>query len=38
VFVYLTFVWPVIGLDDVPQAYRDLLEGHAPALKTIIRP
>ena len=27
-----------IGLDAVPQAYRDLLDGRAPALKTIIRP
>src|SRR5262245_47883777 len=27
-----------IGLDDVPQAYRDLLDGRAPALKTIIKP
>jgi (R,R)-butanediol dehydrogenase/meso-butanediol dehydrogenase/diacetyl reductase len=27
-----------IALDDVPQAYRDLLEGRAPALKTIIKP
>src|SRR5262245_14545230 len=27
-----------IRLDDVPQAYRDLLEGRAPALKTIIKP
>jgi (R,R)-butanediol dehydrogenase / meso-butanediol dehydrogenase / diacetyl reductase len=33
-----TLVSAPIGLDDVPQAYRDLLEGHAPALKTIIRP
>lgn len=27
-----------ITLQDVPQAYRDLLEGRAPALKTIIKP
>jgi (R,R)-butanediol dehydrogenase/meso-butanediol dehydrogenase/diacetyl reductase len=27
-----------IALDDVPRAYRDLLEGRAPALKTIIKP
>jgi hypothetical protein len=27
-----------ISLDAVPQAYRDLLEGRAPALKTIIKP
>ena len=27
-----------IVLDDVPSAYRDLIEGRAPALKTIIRP
>jgi (R,R)-butanediol dehydrogenase/meso-butanediol dehydrogenase/diacetyl reductase len=33
-----TLVSAPIGLDAVPQAYRDLLEGSAPALKTIIRP
>ena len=33
-----TLVSAPIGLDAVPQAYRDLLEGRAPALKTIIRP
>lgn len=27
-----------IALEDVPSAYRDLLEGRAPALKTIIKP
>lgn len=27
-----------IGLDAVPAAYHDLIEGRAPALKTIIRP
>jgi (R,R)-butanediol dehydrogenase/meso-butanediol dehydrogenase/diacetyl reductase len=27
-----------VGLDQVPQAYRDLLDGRAPALKTIIKP
>jgi (R,R)-butanediol dehydrogenase / meso-butanediol dehydrogenase / diacetyl reductase len=27
-----------IGLDAVPSAYQDLIEGRAPALKTIIRP
>ena len=27
-----------IGLDGVPAAYQDLIEGRAPALKTIIRP
>ena len=31
-------VSPPIGLDSVPAAYRDLIEGRAPALKTIIRP
>jgi (R,R)-butanediol dehydrogenase/meso-butanediol dehydrogenase/diacetyl reductase len=31
-------VSPPIGLDAVPAAYRDLIEGRAPALKTIIRP
>ncbi len=33
-----TLVSAPIGLDAVPQAYRDLLEGRAPALKTIIKP
>jgi (R,R)-butanediol dehydrogenase/meso-butanediol dehydrogenase/diacetyl reductase len=28
----------LIGLDAVPAAYRELIEGRAPALKTIIRP
>jgi (R,R)-butanediol dehydrogenase / meso-butanediol dehydrogenase / diacetyl reductase len=32
------FVSAPIGLDAVPAAYRDLIEGRAPALKTIIRP
>jgi len=27
-----------IGLEAVPAAYQDLIEGRAPALKTIIRP
>jgi (R,R)-butanediol dehydrogenase/meso-butanediol dehydrogenase/diacetyl reductase len=27
-----------IALDDVPAAYLDLIEGRAPALKTIVRP
>jgi len=27
-----------IGLEAVPAAYRDLIEGRAPALKTIVRP
>ena len=27
-----------IALDDVPAAYRDLIEGRAPALKTIVKP
>src|SRR5262245_52713384 len=33
-----TLVSAPIGLDAVPQAYRDLLDGRASALKTIIKP